>query len=214
MLIAPRSKVLFIGDSITDAGRARPHGEGLFGALGTGFVALADALIQSTYPGHGIRVVNRGNSGNTVRDLADRWREDALDPEPDWLVVMIGINDVWRKFDSPERDEHVPIEEYESTLRALLSQVKSRLVLLTPFVVERATDDEMRATMDAYGAVVKKLAHEFDAIFVDTQAAFDAALIYRHPTYYAWDRIHPTMPGCMILTRAFLNGVGYDWSGT
>jgi lysophospholipase L1-like esterase len=71
--------------------------------LGTGYVSLVDSLLRAAYPQGRIRMVNMGTSGNTVRDLAERWQTDVLDLEPDWLSIMIGINDVWRQFDSPLR---------------------------------------------------------------------------------------------------------------
>src|ERR1700677_1409337 len=121
MKLAPKTKLLMIGDSITDAGRARPIGEGRNDELGRGYVALGDALLNSIYPEAAIRTINVGTSGNTVRDLKDRWQTDVLDLKPDWLSVMIGINDVWRQFDSPPHHEiHVHPGEYESTLDELL----------------------------------------------------------------------------------------------
>ena len=105
MLMEPKSKLVMIGDSITDCERARPYGEGLFGAIGKGYVSLVDALLTAAYPELGIRVVNMGTSGNTVRDLSARWQSDVLDLKPDWLSVMIGINDVWRQYDLPAQIE-------------------------------------------------------------------------------------------------------------
>jgi lysophospholipase L1-like esterase len=217
MTLPPRAKLVMIGDSITDAGRTQPVGEGLFDALGKGYVALVDALLGATYPALGVRVVNMGTSGHTVRDLKARWQRDVLDLKPDWLSVMIGINDVWRQFDSPGRTEqHVPLPEYESTLRELVAATRPRvrgLVMMTPFYIESSRQDAMRATMDRYGAVVKKLAAAHDALLVDTQAAFDAAMAHYYPATLAWDRVHPTLTGHMILARAFLNGVGFAWDG-
>lgn len=75
MMLQPGSKLLFIGDSITDVSRARPVGEGLFEATGKhGYVPYVEALLTSTYPDRAIRVVNMGIGGNTVRDLAKRCR--------------------------------------------------------------------------------------------------------------------------------------------
>src|SRR5690349_23670589 len=126
-----------IGDSITDCERARPVGEGLFQAVGKGYVAQVDALLGAVYPQHRIRVVNMGTSGNTVRDLAARWQTDVLDQQPDWLSIMIGINDVWRQFDSPlQRDIHVPLDEYGAKLTKLVAATRPRLhglVLMTPY---------------------------------------------------------------------------------
>ncbi|MEF3304540.1 SGNH/GDSL hydrolase family protein [Paenibacillus sp. GYB003] len=207
-----------IGDSITDCGRARPVGEGRGEALGKGYVSLVDALLGTVYPDREIRVTNMGISGNTVRNLKDRWQTDVIELKPDWLSIMIGINDVWRQYDLPTYTEkHVRIDEYERTLRELIELTKpvvKKLVLMTPFYIEPNRDDPMRAMMDRYGRVVEKLAGEAGAVFVDTQKAFDAVLPHYYPAALAWDRVHPSMTGHMVLARAFLNEVGFDWNGS
>lgn len=215
MLIGRNSKLVMIGDSITDAGRAKPVGEGLFGAWGTGYVNVAGGLLRTRYPDHGVRVVNMGIGGNTVRDLKGRWQTDVLDLEPDWLSVMIGINDVWRQFDSPLRkDCHVLIDEYHETLEELVAGTRAGLkglVLMTPYFIEPNRNDPMRATMDRYGAAVKEVAARHDAIFVDVQAAFDSVLEHLHPMSLAWDRVHPNITGHTIIARAFLQAIGFEW---
>ncbi|MBN1672258.1 MAG: SGNH/GDSL hydrolase family protein [Kiritimatiellae bacterium] len=215
MKLGNGSKLLFIGDSITDAGRARPVGEDVADKLGNGYVSMVAALLGAVCPDRAIRVLNTGISGNTVRDLKARWQTDAIDLQPDWLSVMIGINDVWRNFAQPaQRPFHVPIEEYEQTLDALLAAVRPSLkglVLMTPYFVEPNRAEPMRAMMDRYGAVVKKLADRYDAVFADTQAAFDRVLDVRHPGTIAGDRVHPGKLGHMIIARAFLQAVAFEW---
>lgn len=216
MLLEPKSKLVMIGDSITDCERAKPVGEGLFGALGKGYVSLVDALLTAAYPEHGIRVVNMGLSGNTVRDLKGRWKTDVLDLNPDWLSIMIGTNDVWRQYDLPNQTQtHVYIEEYEATLEELVQLARPRLqglVLMTPFYIEPNANDSMRSTMDRYGEVVKRLALKYDARFVDTQAAFNRVLDHIYPATLAWDRVHPNMAGHALIARGFLQAVGYDYN--
>jgi lysophospholipase L1-like esterase len=216
MRIPPRSKLVMIGDSITDCSRARPVGEGLFNALGQGgYVALVDALLGAAQPQLGIRVVNMGCGGDRVRELKNRWSSDVLKLKPDWLSIMIGINDVWRRFDLPRQtEEHVSLGEYETTLDELILQAQpglKGLVLMTPYYLEPNRADPMRAAMDGYGAVVRKLAQKHGAILVDTQAAFDAVLAHCHPNALAWDRIHANLIGHMVLARAFLDAVGFAW---
>jgi lysophospholipase L1-like esterase len=217
MIIEPGSKLVFIGDSVTDCGRSQPIGEGLGEALGRGYVSLVDSLLCATYPGLGIRIINVGTSGNTVLDLKARWQRDVVDLRPDWLCVMIGINDVWRQFDMPRKPEAgVALDVYEETLRDIVGEVRTRLtglVLMTPFYIEPIVTDTMRQRMDAYGEVVRRLALEQDAIFVDTQAAFAPVLEQYHSSAIAWDRVHPNAIGHMILARAFLNSLGYAWGG-
>src|SRR5579884_4100370 len=111
MLLEKNDKLVLIGDSITDCGRS-PAGEGANEGIGRGYVAQIEALLHSVYPELSIRVINKGTSGNTVRDLKARWETDVLDLKPDWLSIMIGINDVWRQFDRPLIVEsHVHIGE-------------------------------------------------------------------------------------------------------
>jgi lysophospholipase L1-like esterase len=211
MIIEPRSKLVVIGDSITDCERTRPIGEGLFDALGKGYVSLVDGLLIANYPEHKIRVVNMGISGNTVRDLQDRWQTDVLDLNPDWLSICIGINDVWRHFDTPWQYEwQVPLDEYTKTLENLLQRTQPTLkglILMTPYFIEPNRNDPMRIMMDEYSTVVRQLAEKYKAVLVDTQAAFDAVLMHVHPMALAWDRIHPNRAGHMILARAFLQSL-------
>lgn len=213
MIIHPGSKLLFIGDSITDWSRARPVGEALFDSLGTGYVGLVNAHLNVTHAASRIRVVNMGVSANTVRDLEARWATDVEALAPDWLSVMIGVNDVWRQFDARlQTENHVLIDEYEATLERLIVRSRPRLkglVLMAPYFVEFNRADPMRAKIDDYGAVVRKLADRHGAVFADTQAAFDEVMAEIHPMGIATDRVHPTLTGHLIIARAFLKAVGY-----
>jgi lysophospholipase L1-like esterase len=215
MLIQPNSKLLFIGDSITDCDRARPVGEAPDGGLGMGYVGMVDGLITATHPEANIRVVNMGISGNTVRHLKERWQSDVLDLQPDWLSVMIGINDVWRHFDTRLQVEwQVPHDEYANTLEELVRTTEPRLkglVLMTPFFIEPNSADPMRRMMNRYGATVRDIAERYRAIFVDTQAAFDEVLEKVHSYALAGDRVHANAAGHFVLARAFLKAVGYCW---
>ncbi|MBQ4581441.1 MAG: SGNH/GDSL hydrolase family protein [Clostridia bacterium] len=214
MLLEKNDTLLFIGDSISDYERARPVGEGLFNAWGRSYVADAASLLCCMYPELNLRIVNMGCSGNQVRDLANRWQTDVLDRHPDYVSVLIGINDVWRQFDSPQMPEtHVPPEEFEATYEKLildtLPHVKG-MILMTPFFMEPNKQDSMRIRMDEYGAIVKKLAEKHGLIFVDLQSAWDRLFEHMHPCNIAWDRIHPNQIGCMYIAKQFLQAIGAD----
>ncbi|HEU5316981.1 MAG TPA: NUDIX domain-containing protein, partial [Chloroflexota bacterium] len=113
-------KILFIGDSITDCGRrGGADSTGPHVPYGNGYVHLARAFLLARHGEQGLEIVNRGISGNTVRDLDRRWEQDVIAEQPDWLSVKIGINDVWRLI-ANRRADHVPLDEYEATLRKLL----------------------------------------------------------------------------------------------
>lgn len=215
MKLSDGQRLVMIGDSITDSDRRFPRGEGLFQGVGRGYVAFVDAMLQTAYPERCIRVTNMGIGGNTVRDLKARWTTDVLELKPDWLSVMIGINDVWRQFDQPAIPEsHVGLEEYEETLEELAKAALpglQGLVVMTPFFLEPRAEDPMRQRMDTFGQAAKRIADRCGAVFIDTQAAFGRILSRYHPALLASDRVHPTMAGHMVLARAFLNAIDFDW---
>lgn len=214
MIFEEGNKILFIGDSISDYDRARPVGEGLFDAWGKSYVANVGALLGCAYPELHLRIVNMGIGGNQVRDLEARWQTDVMDQHPDWVSVLIGINDVWRQFDSPTIPEsHVSEASFRDTYERLIQRTLPTvrgMILMTPYFMEPNRLDPMRAKMDAYGAIVRELAEKYGLIFVDLQAAWDRLFEHMHPCAIAWDRIHPNQIGCMYIARQFLAAVGFD----
>lgn len=214
MILQKNDTLLFIGDSISDFNRARPVGEGLFNAWGTSYVADAASLLCCMYPELHLRIINMGISGNQIRDLDQRWESDVMAHKPDWVSVLIGVNDVWRQFDSPAMPEtHVPLDEFRATYEKLilrtLPQVKG-MILMTPYYMEPLKEDPMRARMDQYGAVVRELAAKYELIFVDLQAGWDRLFQHMHSCNIAWDRIHPNQIGCMYIAKQFLHQIGAD----
>ena len=216
MQIQPNSRLVFIGDSITDCGRRRSIGEGSFdGGLGNGYVSLIDAALASSYPDYGIKIINVGISGNTVQDLKYRWSSDVLALKPDWLSVLIGINDVWQQISRPGFLEHNDSShEFAHVLDELIQQVRPNLkglILMTPYYLETNLQDPIRVMMDHYGEQVGEVAAAHEGILVDTQRNFDRILKWTDPLDLALDRIHINLSGHMLLAREFLEQVGFSW---
>lgn len=214
MLFEKQDRILFIGDSITDYSRARPIGQGRPDSWGTSYMADAASLLACTYPELNLHFINVGISGNQIRDLDRRWDTDVMEQHPDWVSVLIGINDVWRQFDCPNMPEHhVPLDEFEATYEKLvqktLPHVKG-MILMTPYFMEPNKADSMRARMDEYSAAVKRVAEKYQLAFVDLQSAWDELFQHMHPCNIAWDRIHPNAIGCMYIAKQFLKAVGAD----
>ncbi len=202
-------RLLMTGDSITDCGRARPVGGPAIDTLGGGYVSLVAASLIARKPELRAEVLNLGISGDTVRSLDARWQTDHLDLAPGVLTCMIGVNDVWRRFDSDTGD--VPLEEYETTYERLLRAVRPSLqglVVITPFLVETNQQDEFLVTVRQYAEAAKRVAAKVDAVVFDTQAAFDAALRSHPIEALAGDRVHPTLAGHMVLAEGVLQALG------
>jgi lysophospholipase L1-like esterase len=82
---------------------------------------------------------------------------------------------------------------------------------MTPYFIEQSRAGSMRAMMDCYGEAVRRLVGRYQAILVDTQAAFECVLTAVHPMALASDRVHPNLAGHMLLARAFLKALKYAW---
>ena len=208
MLFTANQKLLFAGDSITDADR-----RGIAAPYGSGYVSMVRNFLLARYPELGLTFLNRGVGGDTTRNLAARWEQDVIAERPDWLSVMIGINDVWRAFGANVHDA-VPLPEYEATLRRLLDRAReatgANLILMEPYMIEPDRAHPMRRQMDWYGEVVRQLAAEYAAVMVRVQDAFDAALASTTPADWADDQIHPNGPGHAVIALAFLRAIGFE----
>jgi len=217
VLLSPKTRLLFIGDSITDCGRKRPVGEGDGPrALGHGYVSLLQAAIFAAYPDYALQILNTGVSGDTVHDLRARWTPDVLSLRPDWLSIFIGINDVW-KHCAPwgEVESANGLDESIAMLDELVVRTQPRLsglILMTPYYLQPERTDPTRQAMDRYGAGVRRLAEQRGAVLVDTQAAFDRVMSWIDPFELAEDRVHVGQTGHLVLARAVLDALGFDWS--
>jgi len=204
--------ILFQGDSITDAGREKekelPNSAGSFGR---GYAFLAASTLLNALPEKDLTIYNRGISGNKVYQLADRWQKDCLDLKPDVLSILIGINDYWH-FRNDKYDGTVEI--YENDLRKLIQRTrdefpKIKLVICQPFAVTntRAVDETWIEPVKTFQVAAKKIADEFDAIWVPFQEVFDEAVKHAPATYWTGDGVHPGMPGAQLMAEAWLRAV-------
>ncbi len=208
MIFQHMDRIVFAGDSVTDMGSQCPVGEGLADRLGRGYVRVVDSLLAAAYPEVYVRVTNSGISGDTSRDLLARFERDVISLEPDWISICIGVNDVWRQFDSPAiSDQHVLPQEYGENMTKMIAasrRVAKGVFVLSPYYIEPNPEDPMRRLMDEYGAICRELAAENGCVFVDFQKMFADYCAYRHSTFIAWDRVHPNQVGATLMAREFL----------
>ncbi|MCW3816714.1 SGNH/GDSL hydrolase family protein [Micromonospora sp. DR5-3] len=195
-------RVLFIGDSITDAGRDRSCGDD----LGTGYAMMAAAWFTARHPEHRVSFRNRGISGDRVRDLRARWADDCLALAPQVVSVLIGINDTWRRY---SKHDPTSADEFARDYRHILQETRrlgARLVLVEPFVVP--LDDAQRGwreDLDPKVDVVRRLAAEFDATLVAVDDLFQAADV--DDRVWTRDGVHPTPFGHALIAQAWLRAV-------
>ena len=192
---------LLIGDSITDHGRT-----GDAAPYGWGYVRSFMDIVAKHHPDLAINWINKGIGGNTVHDLRARWAEDVMAIRPEWLSIMIGINDCYRFILEPEAKA---IAVYRADYVLLLEEIRAfspHLILLDPFYVTTAeaaaADPEQTRILErlpAYLEVVRDLAREFDATHVRIQQLFDEQLKYRPPAYFGPEPVHPYATGHLMI---------------
>lgn len=220
MLIFPQqSRIVFAGDSVTDSGRdysAIPGGWG----FGNGYVNHIHNLLCATYPQLSLITINKGVSGDDIQLLSERWEEDIEKVHPDYISIMVGVNDVLPRFDWPYREKtKSDLEEFAAIYNNLLKKSRKDLpdlkgfIIMGPAIFEPWEQEPFRLKLSQYAHVCKQLARRYSALYVDTQTAIDTYLKRQHPYTASPDRIHPTERGAMIIARAWLKTVGYSWEG-
>lgn len=209
------SKLLMIGDSVTDCERnynATPAGGESFGV---GYVNLVNACLTGLAPEAAISVYNKGISGNTVLDLERRWDKDVLAFKPDYVSVMIGINDVWRHFDAILQPvEKVGEEAFSAVYENLLQKTKplvKQLYILGPFMIVETKDYPMRKMVERYAAIARNLAAKYDVPYIDLQSKMDTFMDALPAYTISSDHVHPNVQGHMIIAKAFLDAIGFVW---
>ena len=189
--------IVFAGDSITDAGRREDPD-----ALGDGYVRL----IAERLAGSGDRVVNSGISGDRAVDLRARWSEDVLAHDPDVLTVLIGVNDMWRRYDSDDATSPEQFRAVYDELLGSLAGTGASIILMEPFLL--SVSDGMHAwrtdDLDAKIAVVRELAATHGATLVGLDALLTAAAQDRGPEAVAADGVHPTPYGHGLIADAWM----------
>jgi acyl-CoA thioesterase-1 len=197
----PSRTLVFIGDSITDAGRREDPEH-----LGFGYVRLIAEHFAAHEPG--AAVVNTGIGGDRVRDLVARFEQDCLRLSPDVVTIYVGVNDTWRRYDS---DDPTSADDFEAGYRYLLDQLSAEhpsapVLLILPFV---ADIDEERARyhedLDPKVSKIRALAREFGHSVVDSELLLARAYADGHtPATIAEDGVHPTIAGHRLLADAWL----------
>ena len=207
-----RTRLLFQGDSITVRKWGRNQKDRNH-YLGHSYVFLLASRLGVDMAKTKLEFFNRGVSGNKVSDLRKRWQKDAIDIDPDWLSILVGVNDV-----SQGRGKPVDLKKWEEDYRYILNQSRAanpklRIILMDPFVLRmtRLNSDPQwnhwRGEIDKLGRIVSRLAKDFRAVHIETQKIFDRAARQTSPEHWIWDGVHPLPQGHELIARNWLQAV-------
>lgn len=197
-------KILFQGDSITDADWNRTYG-----TLGSGYPTIVAGELGTREPGRHT-FLNRGVSGDRVVDVYARIKTDVWNLNPDLMSLLIGVNDVWHEV---ECGNGVAADRFERIYRMLIEDTQKacpnlRLMLMEPFVLRGpATQqawDFFHTEVAKRARITEHLAQEYHLPFVPLQDMLEQACQQADVVYWLMDGVHPTAPGHRLIADAWL----------
>ena len=199
-------KILFQGDSVTDAGRDRSDPSD----MGNGYPRFASAMLQDSCPDTEFEFVNLGISGNRTEHLVERLEADFIDIQPDIVSIMIGINDVWHHhaFEYVETTDEQFEANYRTVLDAVKSRTNARILMIQPFLLESVdpAKQELCEELSRKQAIVKRLADEYADAYLPLDEILHA-MDEEDPSYYSADGVHPTPDGACCIGEAYLGAI-------
>ncbi|HEX2533232.1 MAG TPA: SGNH/GDSL hydrolase family protein [Chitinophagaceae bacterium] len=158
-----RKKIVFFGDSITQAG-VQPKG----------YITRLQALLAEKGKGDQYELLGAGIGGNKVYDLYLRVEDDVLSKNPDAVLIWVGVNDVWHKRTSGTGTD---ADKFERFYQALIKKFRDRNIqvfMATPAVIGEKTDfsNELDGDLNRYSGIIRKVAKENNCTLVDLRKAF------------------------------------------
>lgn len=199
-------RILFQGDSITDAGRSRENDVD----FGYGYALLVKAELGFEEPTK-YEFINRGISGNRIVDLYARMKADILNLAPDVMSVLIGVNDVWH--DLAEEPNGVSAEKFYKVYSMLIEEVKEalpdiKIMILEPFFLETDMEvdwDYFKREVPKRAEMAKKVAEKFNLPFIPLQEGFNKLLERNpNPRYWLRDGVHPSSMGHQFIKNEWM----------
>ena len=153
---------------------------------------------------------NRGIGGNRITDLYARLKADIINLKPDYMSILIGVNDVWHEV---TRRDGVDVERFERIYDMLISDILKELpdikiMILEPFVIkgERTSEDWEYFHLETLkrAEAAKRIATKYNFKFVPLQEKFDEASKNTVEPYWTLEGVHPTVFGHRLIANEWL----------
>lgn len=198
--------VMFTGDSITDCGRGRPIGEVY--SLGSSYVSNIYTQMWAADQKSNVHIYNSAISGNTSRQLRERWESDVLAYPSDYIFILIGINDCWREFEAPmPLSSSVSPDEYKENVEYMIKaslEKGSKPVIISPYFLEPSKADPMRQKCDKLNEKLIGLTKKYNVPYIDLQGVFDKYMEKTHSYVLSGDRVHPKAIGAQVIANTIM----------
>lgn len=195
-------KLLFQGDSITDAGRNRED----YHDLGGGYPKFAAKYLAERFTDVEFEFIDLGIGGNQTKDLVARLDSDFVDIQPDVVSILIGINDVWHHAEDKSWIEDEVFEErYRTVLEALKTKTNAKIMIMEPFLIPVEDKLFFRVDLAPKIEIIRKLAREYADVYMPTDGLLASAYTCEEPTLFAADGVHPTEYGADYIAKHYVD---------
>ena len=158
-----KKKVIFFGDSITQAG-VGPEG----------YITVLGDLLKQRGQEANFELIGAGVSGNKVYDLYLRMEDDVLKKNPDIVIIWIGVNDVWHKASSGTGTDANKFQQFYKAIINKLKAQGAQVILCTPSTIGEKTDftNQQDGDLNGYSVIIRELAAENGCKLVDLRTLF------------------------------------------
>jgi lysophospholipase L1-like esterase len=160
---AVKKKIVFFGDSITQAG-VKPGG----------YITRINDLISKEGKSDQFELIGAGIGGNKIYDLYLRIDDDVIAKSPDVVFIYVGVNDVWHKRSFGTGTDPDKFEKFYSAVISKLQAKNIKVVLCTPAAIGERTDssNEQDGDLNFYSSIIRKLAAKNNLPLVDLRKSF------------------------------------------
>jgi lysophospholipase L1-like esterase len=188
-------KILFFGDSITQAG-VSPNG----------YIVKMDSIIKQSHLSDSIELVGAGIGGNKVYDLYLRMEDDVMKQHPDVVMIYVGINDVWHKAGAGTGTDADKFEKFYRAIIKKLQEKNIKVIVCTPSVIGERNDNsnQQDGDLNNYSNIIRNIAKDMSLPVCDLRKAFAAYLKINNPSnlekgILTSDRVHLTPKGNLFV---------------
>ena len=191
----PCTKIVFFGDSITASGRNYMDDTD----LGVGYVKIAAGKLRLLYPDVRFCFLNRGVGGERTAELCERVQRDVVEQNPDYVVLQVGINDVWCRF---SRGEEVTPDTFRANYTYLVDTIMAtgaRLFLIQPYALKMGDKQRFRPFLARFNEIIRTIAAERRIPLIPTDEIFMGVTQDIDPAQFSTDGVHPTHRGCRYI---------------
>ena len=200
-------KIVFQGDSITDAGRDKRN----YYDIGPGYAKYAVEHMIAANPDVEFEFINQGIAGNRTGQLFDRFYIDTIAFKPDIISILIGINDIYFRYHPNKKilttDAQIELN-YRTILERIKNETNAKIVLMAPFLLDKEPFEGMRADLARLLPIIRRLANEYADVFIPLDKHFEEALkIQLEPFYYSGDGVHPNDIGRALIGKIYAEAI-------